>query len=123
MDLFLDTSPATTGIQQLSPQSSRIGLLTAVGASVKVWEEGSGEYIGMDYIDGGNGYTGQNAPGVHVAVPDPTVEMVKVEVAWLAAPGVVRRESLKLAPGYHAFALPLSSKGPVPTENPVVTNP
>lgn len=111
LDLFVNRR--ADGIEFLDPEVGWGGREPAIGAMVKVRAidpvTGVRRYVGMDFVDGGNGYTGNNAPGVHVAVPDPAVVELEVELTWLSGPQNVQKAVLKMSPGYHAMALPISS--------------
>lgn len=80
----------------------------AVGASVTVTRP-DGRVLARQ-VDGGNGHSGRRGPDLHFGLGG-TRGPVGVRVEWRDAGGHVRRENLKLWPGWHTLLLGRPARG------------
>jgi enediyne biosynthesis protein E4 len=55
-------------------------------------------------VDGGNGHSGKRGPDLHFGLGE-TQGLVEVRIDWRDSGGYVRREKLKLRPGWHTLLL------------------
>jgi hypothetical protein len=82
----------------------------AIGAAATVrLPDGS---VRVAQVDGGNGHSGKRSPDLHFGLGRlPAGTPLSVELRWRGADGRPRRETLRLAPGWHTVVL---GRGPAP---------
>lgn len=118
----LTTGNAFLGLHLLLPVSGASAApeppaATRVHAGHPTWREGT-PAIGalveaaipggrrlMRQVDGGNGHSGQRSPEVLFGLGPASGIEVPVRITWRDARGVLRRERLLLAPGWHTVVL------------------
>jgi len=80
----------------------------AIGAFVEIDGLAGGRQIRQ--VDGGNGHSGQRSPEIRFGLGSAKVDAVAVRITWRDAQGVLHKEALTLAPGYHTVLLAASRK-------------
>lgn len=75
----------------------------AIGAFVEV-ELPDGRCL-IRQVDGGNGHSGQRSPEVRFGLGPISAADVRVRIVWRDFNGVLHRNALSLAPGYHTILL------------------
>jgi hypothetical protein len=75
----------------------------AIGAFVEV-ELPDGRRL-IRQVDGGNGHSGQRSPEVRFGLGPISASNLPVRITWRDLAGVLHRDTLSLAPGYHTVVL------------------
>jgi hypothetical protein len=97
------TAWRTTRVQAGHPGEQSRGR-PAIGTSVVVTLPDERRLVGQ--VDGGNGHSGKRSFDLHFGLGGTRADVpVEVVLAWRDARGDVRRESLKVTPGWHTVLL------------------
>ncbi|MFL5540561.1 MAG: CRTAC1 family protein, partial [Longimicrobiaceae bacterium] len=106
--LPLDAAAAT---QVLPGHPGGVRARPAVGAAATVHlADGS---VRVAQVDGGNGHSGKRGADLHFGLGRlPAGARLRVELRWRGADGVMRGQTLRLAPGWHTVLLGAGDNGP-----------
>jgi enediyne biosynthesis protein E4 len=95
--------PSATEVRAGHPDS-KVPSRPAVGASATVRLPDGRRLVGQ--VDGGNGHSGRRSPDLHFGLGHADADReLPVEIAYRDPGGVVHRETLSLAPGWHTVRL------------------
>lgn len=120
LHLLLPAEPAPFAARPGHPGADTRGF-AAVGARATVTTADGRRLVAE--VDGGNGHSGKDAPSLHFGLGDAVGAPLAVELAWRGTDGRVRRQALRLAPGWHTVVLgePEDGVGAPPDARPAAT--